>query len=91
MREYFRSGHASASTRDEFLNAWESFYNGNAAGSIMRTAAKKLWNCTDALPGEAREQINEFLESQSRDLPRSWTFAAYVRAVTLATKPEIEG
>ena len=91
MREYFRSGHASASTRDEFLTAWESFYQGATAGSIVRAAAKKLWNCTDALPGEAREQINEFLESEHRDLPRSWTFAAYVRAVTLATKPEIEG
>ena len=90
MREYFRSGHASASTRDEFLNAWESFYQEQTAGSILRAAAKKLWNCTDALPGEAREQINEFLESQSRDLPRSWTYAAYVRAVTLATKDETE-
>ena len=68
MREYFRSGHASASARDEFLNVWESFYEGKSAGSILRAAAKRLWNCTDALPGEAREQINEFLESKQRDL-----------------------
>jgi hypothetical protein len=66
------SGHAKGHLREAFLDALEGLPREPCDADLgeLRTAAGRLWNCTDVLPGHVCDDL---------DLPRGSSYARGAR------------
>lgn len=98
-----RGGHAPGHLRDAFLAWLEESMELPAEAPLPPTVEineeprpiswlfGQLWNCSDVLPSQARDSVNDILESENAPAFDRQTYAAAVRALKPIVSPEEEG
>ena len=87
-----RGGHAAGHLREafcDFVDEWYAAKEGEVVDTVnvddkprpVKWLLGQLWNCSDVLPGDVVQQINDLLEVQRRCELNSHSYASGVRAV----------
>jgi hypothetical protein len=98
-----RGGHAPGHLREAFLEWLEAYLVLPREATMLPTVEiddeprpiswllGQLWNCSDVLPRQSFDEVNDILASQNAPAIDRQTYAAAVRALKPLISPEEEG